>query len=414
VVRHGVEQGSALIGRRRPGARLAQVAVAGGGVALLSFADGAFFQRTWPPAALAFAAAAALAITLGAGLDALRTVAVPAVGLAAFAGWQALSAAWSLEPTSSLREAERGLVYVGAVLALGAVARGGRWLLVGVTAGGAGVAAYALGERALEGATYDPTQSYLLNAPLGYANALGIIAALALVIGLGLAVTARSPLELLPLGAAVAVAGTALALTSSRGSWAAAAIGVATTGVFLRTSSARLRAAWLAIQAALLAALLVAPLMISPTTLERFLSERPYYWWTAWNAVGDRPVLGSGAGTFDLVWAAGAPIPSFVRDAHSLYLETLVELGPLGLGLVLLALLPPAVVAVRSRTRIAAVAAGAYVAFLLHAGVDWDWEMPAVTVAGLACGIAVLAERKFSAGPTSDEKTDRTFDQGAL
>jgi hypothetical protein len=36
------------------------------------------------------------------------------------------------------------------------------------------------------------------------------------------------------------------------------------------------------------------------------------------------------------------------------------------------------------------VATGAYVAFLFHIGVDWDWEMPAVTVAGLACGTALV------------------------
>jgi hypothetical protein len=33
---------------------------------------------------------------------------------------------------------------------------------------------------------------------------------------------------------------------------------------------------------------------------------------------------------------------------------------------------------------------GAYVAFLVHAGVDWDWEMTAVTMAALACGVALL------------------------
>src|SRR5262249_33519680 len=37
------------------------------------------------------------------------------------------------------------------------------------------------------------------------------------------------------------------------------------------------------------------------------------------------------------------------------------------------------------------VALAAYVAFLVHAGFDWDWEMPVVTLAGLACGVAALA-----------------------
>jgi hypothetical protein len=377
---------------------LAQVAAAGGGVTLLSFQDGGYFARSWPPAALAFAAAAALAAVAAPGFRPSRAEVVAVVALGAFAGWQALSAIWSLEPVHSLREAERGLVYPAAMLAFLVVARGGgRWLLAGVLAGGAAVSAYSLGQRLVEGTTYDPTQSDLLNEPLGYANALGIVAGLALVTAVGLAVAFRSRRVLVALAAAAVVSATALELTSSRGSWLAAAIGAATAFLFLWTRSVRLRTAWLALQALLVAGVLASPLAVNPTALEHALSERPYYWWTAWNAVDDRPVAGSGAGTFDLIWSAGAPIPAYVLDAHSLYLETLVELGPLGLALVLGALLVPVVTAVRTRTPVAAVAAGAYVAFLFHAGVDWDWEMPAVTVAGLACGAAILAEWKETA-----------------
>src|SRR5215208_7613074 len=32
-----------------------------------------------------------------------------------------------------------------------------------------------------------------------------------------------------------------------------------------------------------------------------------------------------------------------------------------------------------------------YAAFLAHAAQDWDWELPAVTTAGLACGAAAIA-----------------------
>jgi len=38
---------------------------------------------------------------------------------------------------------------------------------------------------------------------------------------------------------------------------------------------------------------------------------------------------------------------------------------------------------------VAAAAAG-YSAYLVHAGLDWDWEYPVVTLAGLACGAALL------------------------
>jgi cytochrome c-type biogenesis protein CcmH/NrfG len=48
----------------------------------------------------------------------------------------------------------------------------------------------------------------------------------------------------------------------------------------------------------------------------------------------------------------------------------------------------------------------AYAAFVLHAGVDWDWELPAVVVTGLVCGAVLLAsarreERALELGPVA-------------
>ena len=34
--------------------------------------------------------------------------------------------------------------------------------------------------------------------------------------------------------------------------------------------------------------------------------------------------------------------------------------------------------------------AGAYVGYLVHAGSDWDWELPAVTLVALTCGAALV------------------------
>jgi hypothetical protein len=46
------------------------------------------------------------------------------------------------------------------------------------------------------------------------------------------------------------------------------------------------------------------------------------------------------------------------------------------------------------------VALPAYVAFVVHAGLDWDWELPAVTLTGIFCGIAVaVAARGRDARP---------------
>jgi O-antigen ligase len=117
---------------------------------------------------------------------------------------------------------------------------------------------------------------------------------------------------------------------------------------------------------------------------------RPWYWHVAWHEAKEFPVAGRGAGTFELAWLEEQPIPESILDAHSLYLETLAELGVVGLGLLALALAPPLLAAFRGAS---AAAAGGYVAFLFHAGVEWDWEMPAVTVAGLLCGAALLGCR---------------------
>ena len=90
-----------------------------------------------------------------------------------------------------------------------------------------------------------------------------------------------------------------------------------------------------------------------------------------------------------------------MHDAHNLYLETLAELGAPGLILLLLVLGMPfaAVKRARAATPLAAAACGAYVAFLLHAGIDWDWEMPAVTLSALFCGLALMAAARREGEP---------------
>ncbi len=75
------------------------------------------------------------------------------------------------------------------------------------------------------------------------------------------------------------------------------------------------------------------------------------------------------------------------------------ELGVVGLGLLLVALAVPLVAAVRARhAPLVSAAFGAYVAYLVHAGVDWDWEMTAVTIAALFCGVAVIVEARRREG----------------
>ena len=79
------------------------------------------------------------------------------------------------------------------------------------------------------------------------------------------------------------------------------------------------------------------------------------------------------------------------RDAHNLYLETLAELGPIGLLLLGVMLVTPLTTAIRANLSTAGSGAlAAYAAYIVHAAIDWDWEIPTVTLAALTCGAALL------------------------
>ena len=142
-----------------------------------------------------------------------------------------------------------------------------------------------------------------------------------------------------------------------------------------------------------------------PEALEQRLfsfsgSYRTELWEEAWDEYRANPILGGGPGTYEQYWNQHRPIAHIVRDAHSVYLETLAELGFVGFVLLLVVFGAPLVAAIGARREPLAVAAlGAYVAYLAHAGVDWDWELTGVTVPALACGIALLAMRPTASAP---------------
>ena len=83
-----------------------------------------------------------------------------------------------------------------------------------------------------------------------------------------------------------------------------------------------------------------------------------------------------------------------MRDAHSLYLEMLAELGPVGLALVLAALRLPA------RPRGTSSATGRSFRSLRRCSsptsrtpaIDWDWEFPILTLVALGCAGVIVAE----------------------
>ena len=137
------------------------------------------------------------------------------------------------------------------------------------------------------------------------------------------------------------------------------------------------------------------PPAVRPDVSERLFSlsgtGRVTQWRIALRDFERARITGSGAGSYEVAWNELRPYPGKVRDAHSLYLETLSELGVIGLALLLVVIGAPLLALPRARsTSTTSVAFGTYVAFVVHSGVDWDWEMPGVTVVGLTCAAALL------------------------
>ena len=118
--------------------------------------------------------------------------------------------------------------------------------------------------------------------------------------------------------------------------------------------------------------------------------------WQLWQAAVDEfeqhPVAGGGAGSYEAWWAANGSLEVFVRDAHSLYLEALAELGIVGFLLIAGALGGGIAVGILRATKsdgdgraAAAALTASLLAFLFESGVDWMWETTAVTVVAVVC-----------------------------
>jgi hypothetical protein len=131
-------------------------------------------------------------------------------------------------------------------------------------------------------------------------------------------------------------------------------------------------------------------------------------WRVALHVFSDQPLHGNGGNTFRLLWNMRRPQPTTVNNAHSLYLEVLAELGLPGLVLLAAGLLTILVVAAgrvrarEDRTVYAAVFVAALV-WALHAGVDWDWQLPSVSLWLFALGGVALASPPVVAAARSRE-----------
>ena len=443
------------------------------------------------------------AILLGVGLTqwprARPTREAVVVGglLAAFAAWTFASIWWAPSAETAFAEFDRVALYVGifciAVLA-GTRANVGRWA-DGLALGIAAVGVIALLSRLFphlfsqQGLpVFLPGVKTRLSFPIGYWNGLGAYLGFCYPLALRLALVARAwwarALALCPLPAVSA----ALYLTSSRGGFATAAIGVivfvaatsrrwGTVGALAATACGSLIAiAWLvprhelvdgplqtsvaeaqgrsafflilvtcfvtgaayaagerligktrpaplvgkSVVVAVVAAAALGLAFSDPAHRFDTFKETPartnfkggfvqshllsgsgsgrwQFWTTAVKEFESAPFTGRGAGSFESWWAQHAPFSYFIRNAHSLYLEVLGELGIVGFVLLVGAFVYGGitacrrVVAGRGDERLTAAALLAVlVGFYLAAGIDWIWQLTAVSLVGLiALGLLV-------------------------
>ena len=138
---------------------------------------------------------------------------------------------------------------------------------------------------------------------------------------------------------------------------------------------------------------------------------RSQFWGQAIDAFESEPVIGIGAGNYELWWNQHHTINVITIDAHSLYLQTLAELGIVGI-LLLLGFLGTALYAgwravarrpdVGEAGEVMAAALAVFLAGLASAAFDWTWQLaaafaPVIVMAALLSGpasqpVAVVAE----------------------
>jgi O-Antigen ligase len=214
--------------RAQLAARLPAVAL-GLSVAPVLAANGGYFPNAWGWAAMGLGGAAAVAAIA-------RTPSQPSVyelvfigGLTLYTAWLALSLVWTEAPTATPLEVERALVYVGAAVAVKAIVRRRHvpHLLGGVLAGMALICCYALATRLLpDHFTAQTFGGNRLNRPIGYWNALGLVAAMATLLALAFAARATHGRNRALAAATVPLLLTTLYFTYSRGATLALAGGL--------------------------------------------------------------------------------------------------------------------------------------------------------------------------------------------
>jgi O-antigen ligase len=125
-------------------------------------------------------------------------------------------------------------------------------------------------------------------------------------------------------------------------------------------------------------------------------SNRYEYWRVGLKAFAEHPLDGLGSGGFRVFWLRERDIRETVKDTHSLEVEMAAELGLAGLAGFLLmtgGAIAAARRALRSDRALYAGWCAAALVWLLHASIDWDWQLPAVTLPAVLLAGGLSAAR---------------------
>jgi hypothetical protein len=357
-----------------------------GVVGALALAQGGYWPTAWNTATIVLLATLIAGVILVRRIETGPLDRVVLLAFGVLTAWVSISATWSLDPARSVLDGQRGLLYFCAVWVLLLVARRGSQagLLAAAAVGCVLISVWAL-------ATWHSG----IPAPLGYSEALGLVAAIGIILTLGLVFSGR-PLALVALAPLAAT----LYLAGSRAAVIALAAGLAVSVVLSRGRAAAVLA---------LVVLLPVVALAASGRGRDSLDARVAMWEVAWHSATAHPVTGAGAGSFGRLWLRDRTSRLSYADAHNLYLETFAEVGLVGLGALLVALITPLLAAVSARGRpLVPAAAGAYCAYLIHAGAHWDWEIPAVTLIALTCGASLLIAARDATGGRRVGKAIRT------
>ncbi|HKN63687.1 MAG TPA: O-antigen ligase family protein [Gaiellaceae bacterium] len=133
-------------------------------------------------------------------------------------------------------------------------------------------------------------------------------------------------------------------------------------------------------------------------------SGRWQFWAAASSEFRAHPLNGGGAGSWLAWWLQHSTLgPFFSQYAHSLYLESLAELGIVGLlligGFVVVSVVGAAQSALTLRSADVAAAAAGGIAFFAAATYDWVWQLAGIAIVGVGLlGVALGARPSTRAG----------------